>query len=87
MVYTPHILLCTCKDMTDNDNIIDANEAARILGVTRAGIGYLIKVGKLTGKRIGKNWALDRGEVEEYGRVRQERNRDEAKSHRQNSCQ
>lgn len=69
------------------DNVIDVNEAARTLGITRQGVLYLIHRGILSGKRIGKNWALDRGEVERYGKVRQERNRDEAKSHRQNSCQ
>lgn len=59
------------------DNIIDVNEAARILKITRQGVVYLIHRGILSGKRIGKNWALDRVEVEEYGKVRGKRNRGE----------
>lgn len=48
------------------DQILGVTEAARILGITRAGVIKAATSGRLQGRKIGKAWALLRGSVERY---------------------
>lgn len=45
---------------------ITTQEAAQILGVTPHHITYLLRTGKLKGKKFVRDWMVDRNSVEEY---------------------
>ena len=45
---------------------ITTQEAAKIIGVTRNHIRYLIRYGKLEAKKFGRAWMVSRKSAEEY---------------------
>lgn len=52
------------------DDIVDASEAAAILGVTRQHVVHLCKTGRLASKRLTSSWITTRQAVEEYASSR-----------------
>jgi hypothetical protein len=50
--------------------VVDAAEAAIMLGVTRQHVVHLIKTGRLPGKRLTATWVTTREAVNAYGRNR-----------------
>jgi excisionase family DNA binding protein len=49
--------------MTD---LIDADEAAQILGFSPQWVTALLRQKLLSGQQIGRKWILDRSDVEDY---------------------
>ena len=45
------------------------SEAAQLLGVTRAAVARMARLGKLPAVRVGRNWAIPREAVEELSRT------------------
>ena len=45
---------------------ITTKEAARILGVTLNHVSYLLRTGKIKGKKFGYFWMVDKSSAEEY---------------------
>lgn len=45
------------------ENIISAHEAADILGTTQRAVTALLKRGALVGKKLGREWAIDKASV------------------------
>ena len=52
------------------DDVIDASEAAAILGVTRQHVVHLCKTGRLACKRLTSSWITTRQAVEEFASSR-----------------
>ena len=52
------------------DQIVDAAEAALMLGVTRQHVVWLLQRGRLPGKRLTATWITTREAVEDYARQR-----------------
>ncbi len=52
------------------DDIVDAAEAACMLGVTRQHVVLLLQRGRLPGKRLTGTWITTREAVEDYARHR-----------------
>jgi hypothetical protein len=48
------------------DDVVDAAQAAAILGVTRQHVVHLCKTGRLAGKRLTSTWVTTRQAVDEY---------------------
>jgi hypothetical protein len=59
--------------------VIDASEAARILGVRREHVVRLLQDGQLVGKRLTATWVTTRGAVESYAMTRRSRGRPRTK--------
>ena len=57
------------------EDIVDANQAAAMLGVTRQHVVYLLKTGRLPGRRLTATWVTTRPAVEAYARNRPTRGR------------
>ena len=51
-------------------DVIDAAEAAEMLGVTRQHVVHLLQTGRLTGKRLTSTWVTTRQAVDLYKRTR-----------------
>ena len=51
-------------------DVVDAAEAATLLGVTRQHVVHLIKAGRLPGKRLTATWVTTREAVKAYARNR-----------------
>ncbi len=51
-------------------DIIDAAEAAVMLGVTRQHVVHLLQTGRLAGKRLTSTWVTTRQAVDVYQRTR-----------------
>ena len=51
-------------------DIMDASQAAERLGVTRQHVVYLMKTGKLPGRRLTATWVTTRRAVEAYAQGR-----------------
>lgn len=51
-------------------DVVDAAEAAAMLGVTRQHVALLFKTGRLPGRRLSVAWVTTRQAVEAYGRTR-----------------
>lgn len=49
-----------------NDEILSTREAADILNLGQAAISRLLRIGKLEGRRIGREWIVYRSSVEAY---------------------
>jgi hypothetical protein len=58
------------KDDEGLSNLVSQAEAARITGLTRAAINYLVNTGTLRSKEILGKRAVYRSEVESYRRQR-----------------
>ena len=54
----------------DLADIVDAAQAADLLGVTRQHVVYLLKTGKLAGRRLTATWITTRQAVEAYAQHR-----------------
>ncbi len=52
------------------EDVIDAAQAAAMLGVTRQHVVHLFKTGRLPGKRLTATWVTTRQAVEAYERTR-----------------
>jgi hypothetical protein len=52
------------------DDVVDASQAAAILGVTRQHVVHLCKTGRLAGKRLTSTWITTRQAVEVYASSR-----------------
>ena len=52
------------------EDIVDAAEAAAMLGVTRQHVVHLLQAGRLPGKRLTATWVTTRQAVEAYKRTR-----------------
>ncbi len=52
------------------DEVVDAAEAATMLGVTRQHVVLLLQRGRLPGKRLTATWITTRKAVEDYARHR-----------------
>ena len=52
------------------EDVVDAAQAAAMLGVTRQHVVHLFKVGRLPGKRLTATWVTTRQVVEAYERTR-----------------
>ncbi len=52
------------------DEVVDAAEAASMLGVTRQHVVLLLQRGRLPGKRLTATWITTRKAVEDYARHR-----------------
>lgn len=52
------------------NEVVDAAEAARMLGVTRQHVVLLLQHGRLPGKRLTSTWITTRRSVEDYARQR-----------------
>lgn len=50
----------------DPDDMLSANEAGKILGVSGKTIFRLMESGAVPGYRIGGTWKYKRGEIEQY---------------------
>lgn len=48
---------------------VGVNEAARILGRSTEQVRRYLREGRLTGRRMGGQWFIDRGELDEFGRA------------------
>ncbi len=48
---------------------ITTNEAAEIIGVSLKHVTYLLRTGKVKGKKFGRFWMVDRASVEEYAAI------------------
>ena len=51
-------------------DVVDAAQAAAMLGVTRQHVVHLFKTGRLPGKRLTATWVTPRQAVEAYDRGR-----------------
>ena len=51
-------------------DVVDAAEAAAMLGVTRQHVVLLLKTGRLPGRRLTATWVTTRQAVHEYQRTR-----------------
>ena len=45
---------------------ITTSEAARIIGVSRDHVSYLLRTGQLRGKKFARDWMVAKNSVEEY---------------------
>lgn len=55
---------------------MNTSGAAELLGLTPAGVRYLVEVGELTVERLGpRTWVFDRSEVEQLAASRAEAKR------------
>ena len=52
------------------DEVVDAAEAASMLGVTRQHVVLLLQRGRLPGKRLTATWITTRKAVDDYARQR-----------------
>ena len=52
------------------EDVVDAAQAAAMLGVTRQHVVHLFKTGRLAGKRLTATWVTTRQAVEAYERTR-----------------
>ena len=52
------------------EEVLDAAEAARMLGLTRQHVVLLLQRGRLPGKRLTATWITTRKSVEDYARNR-----------------
>jgi hypothetical protein len=52
------------------DGVLDAAQAAVILGVTRQHVVHLCRTGRLAGRRLTSTWVTTRRAVEEYSALR-----------------
>ena len=52
------------------EDVIDAAQAAVMLGVTRQHVVHLFKTGRVVGKRLTATWVTTRQAVEAYERTR-----------------
>jgi excisionase family DNA binding protein len=63
--------------MSIQDNEITTTEASSLFGYTKSHIGLLIRRGLVSGRRIGRDWLVDRESLESYigkhGRKKRER--------------
>ncbi|MGH9755924.1 MAG: helix-turn-helix domain-containing protein [Blastocatellia bacterium] len=65
------------------DTLLDTNEAAERLGVTRRQITTLIQQGKLRATKMGRDWFIDEDDLESVkerprrGRPRKEKSEDD----------
>ena len=50
--------------MSDTSELVTANEAAEILGVTRMRINQLIKANKLEAMRMGNMWLISKDSIQ-----------------------
>ena len=57
------------------EDIVDATQAAAILGVSRQHVVHLLKTGRLPGRRLTATWVTTRPAVEAYARNRPTRGR------------
>ena len=48
-------------------------EAARIVGISRIAIWYAIQDGRLKAERVGRDWRIERPEVERFKQEREAR--------------
>lgn len=69
----------------DLNDVIDATQAARLLGVTRQHVIYLLKTRRLAGKRLTATWVTTRQAVLAYTRTRRPPGRPRA-TNRENLC-
>ena len=46
--------------------IITTKQAAQILGMTQENVARLLRIGRLEGTRLGRDWAVYRSSVEDY---------------------
>jgi excisionase family DNA binding protein len=53
-------------DKKDPDDMLNSNEAGRIIGVSGRTMIRLMETGKLPGYKIGGVWKFRRGDVEAY---------------------
>lgn len=49
----------------DNE-IITTKEAAEILEITQEAVARLLRVGKIKGQKLGRDWVVFKSSVEEY---------------------
>lgn len=54
------------KKEKDPDEMLGANEAGRILGVSGKSVVRFMEDGKFSGYKIGGVWKFKRGEIEQY---------------------
>lgn len=54
-------------------DLIDAKEAAKILGVSRQWVTKLIRTKKLEAEQVSGVWVIERSKVEDYKQRRQGR--------------
>ena len=53
-------------EMITLDDLIGPLEASQILGLSQQRITGLLRDGKLPGRRVGRQWVIDRQAVENY---------------------
>jgi hypothetical protein len=58
------------EEQTVLDDVVDAAQAAAILGVTRQHVVHLCKTGRLAGKRLTSTWITTGRAVEAYAASR-----------------
>ncbi len=58
------------ETVIDLSDVIDATQAARLLGVTRQHVIHLLKTRRLAGKRLTATWVTTRQAVQAYTRTR-----------------
>jgi len=51
-------------------DVVDAPQAAAMLGVTRQHVVHLCQTGRLQARRLSSTWVMPRQAVEEYARTR-----------------
>lgn len=50
------------------DDMITTEEAAKITGLSTNQVSWLLRNGKIKGKKFGRDWAVVRRSAEEYAR-------------------
>ena len=48
------------------DELISLQEAAKICGLTQPHLALLIRIGKLWGKKIGRDWVTSKQAINQY---------------------
>jgi len=66
----------------ENEDLIPLSEAAATCGLHPKHLGLLAREGKLTARKIGRNWVTTKSAVEEYMRDSVKRSKDPTKNRR-----
>ena len=56
----------TNTQSTSNDNLISLAEAAELSGMSQSHIRLLVRTGKISGKKIGRNWVTTEESLRNY---------------------
>jgi hypothetical protein len=66
----------------ENEELISLSEAAAICGLHPKHLGLLARQGKLSARKIARNWVTTRAAVEDYMRDSEKRSKDPTKNQR-----